>query len=111
MFVYLSVFAGKVLLITEPIWFSITVKILIGPEKFYNYLGVRFLHPSKINRPYTPPHLEKIIFTYFFKTKVFSGWLTSSFPNLKSPLRPLGAYLLVSHIFIIIQNVTYNYTR
>ena len=39
MFVYLSVFVGKVSLITEPIWFSITVKILSGPEKLYNYLG------------------------------------------------------------------------
>ena len=27
------------MVLAEPIWFSLTVKLLIGPGKIYNYLG------------------------------------------------------------------------
>ena len=40
----------RISLTTEPIWFSFTVLLLIGPGKVYSYFGGRYHHPSKRNR-------------------------------------------------------------
>ena len=33
---------------SEQIWFFFTVKLLIGPDKFYSY--IEYFYPSSINR-------------------------------------------------------------
>ena len=46
MYAYLCVIS----LTAEPIWFTFTVKILIGPGKVYNYFGRVYHHPPKKHR-------------------------------------------------------------
>ena len=60
----------RMLLTTEPIWFSFTVKILIGPGKVTSFLeGVYTLTlPGEINHPWNPPPLLKNLL-FLFKTK------------------------------------------
>ena len=39
----------RISLTTEPIWFSFTVKILIGQGKVFNYFDERYIHPLNRN--------------------------------------------------------------
>ena len=95
---------------TEPIGFSFTGQLFIGPRKVYNYFGGGYNHPPKRNRPqkritYPPPPPPKKK-----KTKLKKQVLELNSPFLKCPQRPLGgvaAILLykVISVFCLYQRI------
>ena len=56
----------RILLIAEPIWFSFTVKFLIGPWKVYNYFGKG---TSTFSRKITTGTTHSKFFFFFLKLK------------------------------------------
>ena len=56
----------RILLIAEPIWFSFTVKFLIGPWKIYNYFGKG---TSIFSRKITTGTTHSKFFFFFLKLK------------------------------------------
>ena len=63
----------KILLTTEPIWFTFKVKPLTGSRKVYNYFVGRYLqHPPKRNRP-LKEITKKNIFYFSLKANIKSG--------------------------------------
>ena len=70
----MSLCKKRISLTTEPIWFSFTGLLFIGPGKVFNYFGVGYHNPPKKNRP---SKIEKNYPTskklYFIKTEIKIG--------------------------------------
>ncbi len=70
--------SGKISRTTEPILFSFTVKLLVGPGKVLNYFGGGCLHPP-------PP--KKLFFYSFFNSNL--KWYLEDF-SPPTPFAPRG---------------------
>ena len=50
------------------IWFSFTVKLLLGPGKVYNYFGGGYLQPSHVFSPLDQNYVLSIFIFFIYET-------------------------------------------
>ncbi len=87
-----------ILLTAEPKWFSITVKLRIGPGNVYNYYGEVTTNILRLIVPRKNDSLPNLIFTFLFlKLKLRVGVVDIP-ALLKEPYRPLEPQPFVTYI-------------